>query len=56
MMARINITIKAETLKAIDAYCKEHGLTRSGFFRMAAMKWMRERNETQSPSSTPSAR
>mgnify|MGYP003388255806 FL=1 len=35
---RINITLPADVLDAIDRYAEEHGLTRSGFLARAARR------------------
>jgi metal-responsive CopG/Arc/MetJ family transcriptional regulator len=39
---RVNVTINEETLREIDAYAEEHGLTRSGFLQVAAKKVLEE--------------
>ena len=39
---RVNITMAEETLRAIDQYAENHGLTRSGFLQVAAKKAMSE--------------
>jgi metal-responsive CopG/Arc/MetJ family transcriptional regulator len=36
------VTINEETLREIDAYAEEHGLTRSGFLQVAAKKVLEE--------------
>jgi metal-responsive CopG/Arc/MetJ family transcriptional regulator len=37
---RINISIDPILLKAIDAYCEAHGMTRSAFFAMAYKEYI----------------
>lgn len=39
---RVNVTINEETLREIDVYAEQHGLTRSGFLQVAAKKAMKE--------------
>jgi predicted RNase H-like HicB family nuclease len=39
---RVNITMTEETLRAIDVYAEQHGLTRSGFLQVAAKKALKE--------------
>jgi predicted RNase H-like HicB family nuclease len=40
---RVNITMSADDLKAIDAFAEAHGFTRSGFLVQAAKKAMKRR-------------
>jgi len=39
---RVNITMTEETLREIDVYAEQHGLTRSGFLQVAAKKALKE--------------
>ena len=39
---RVNVTLPAADLEAIDAYAQEHGMTRSGFLVAAARDKLRE--------------
>jgi len=39
---RVNVTMTEETLREIDAYAEQHGLTRSGFLQVAAKKALKE--------------
>lgn len=40
---RVNITMSADDLRAIDAFAEAHGFTRSGFLVQAAKKAMKRR-------------
>jgi predicted RNase H-like HicB family nuclease len=42
---RVNITLPHRLLRAVDAYAKRHGETRSGFLAKAALMAMREPRE-----------
>lgn len=39
---RVNITLNEDILQAIDAFARQHGLTRSGFLARAAMREIEE--------------
>nr|WP_304363806.1 type II toxin-antitoxin system HicB family antitoxin [Jiella sp. LLJ827] len=39
---RVNVTLPAEDLAAIDTYARQHGMTRSGFLAAAARRKLKE--------------
>ncbi|MEX6507067.1 type II toxin-antitoxin system HicB family antitoxin [Jiella sp. M17.18] len=41
-IVRVNVTLPAADLEAIDAYARAHGMTRSGFLAAAARQKLRE--------------
>lgn len=46
---RVNITLPHRLLRAVDAYAKRHGETRSGFLARAALMAMRGRRGEDAP-------